>query len=423
MKPGPRVSELSIQNVRCFGPVQQARLGRITLLVGENSVGKSTFLGCYNSFANLSNLVDLHEGNPFDVSPFSMGGFDTIARSGASTFTISGQYQDHIYSAAQFCFGRTDKGLPFEKNMAFTFPGADASSTCIKMSIGNDSDKGEKRLLFEGPNFTFDIGWAEISYAPISTWLSRYVSHGFLPYNGDWAAFGKRRGLPITPKEVAEFGKFVNFFRSEMPLPPAHCFNVNALEPRLPDRHRVYRKAPYYLSDPEERARINLVGTTLGLWEDIKVNISDSSAGAEVAVTLVDGSYNLTDVGYGVHSLLPLVHAISVADTPSIFLLQQPEIHVHPVAQAKLAQYMAEGPHDFIIETHSDHLVDRFRLCVMEQILRPEELLILYFEKDKGGSETQIHNILVDSQGNIVDPPDSYREFFLTETKRLLGFR
>ena len=84
---------------------------------------------------------------------------------------------------------------------------------------------------------------------------------------------------------------------------------------------------------------------------------------------------------------------------------------------------MAEGPHDFIIETHSDHLVDRFRLCVMEQVLHPDELSILYFEKDKDGFESKIYNISVDSQGNVMNPPDSYREFFLTETERLLGLR
>ncbi len=417
----PRVSELSIQNVRCFGPTQQARLGRITLLVGENSVGKSAFLGCYNAFANLSNLVDWRENNPFDVSPFSMDGFDTIARSGTSAFTIAGQYEGHIYSAAQFCFERADGGQPFEKSVAFTFARAGTSSTCIRMSIGTGNDKDKKRLLFQGPNFVFDIDWAEISFVPISTWLSRNVREGFLPYNADRAAFEKRREPLVTSEEIVEFEKFVNFFRSEMPLPTGRCFNVNALDPSLPARRSIYQKAPYYLSDPAERARLSRVGTILNLWKDIKVNDGDSGDSTGVVVTDAGGSYNLTDVGYGVHSLLPLVRAIAVADTPSIFLLQQPEIHVHPIAQARLAQYMAEGPHDFIIETHSDHLVDRFRLCVMEQVLQPEELLILYFEKSKDGSESRIHNISVDSQGNVVDPPDSYREFFLTETERLLG--
>ena len=415
----PRISELSIRNVRCFGPAQQARLGRITLLVGENSVGKSTFLGCYNTFANLSNLVDAPGGNPFDVPPFSMGDFNTIARSGASDFTVAGQYDDHIHSTARFCFGRADGRQPFEKNVAFTFARADTSPACIGIS----TDKDKKQLLFHGPNFEFAMNWSEVSFISISQWLSSNARRDFLPYSADRATFKNRRGLTVTSKEVAEFVKFINFFRSEMPLPKERCFNVVAPEPKLPSRQRIYQEAPGYLNDPAERARISRVGTTLGLWQDIKVNDVDLGDGMEVTVALDGGSYNLQDVGYGVHSLLPLVHAIAVAEAPGIFLLQQPEIHVHPVAQARLAQYMAEGPHDFIIETHSDHIVDRFRLCVMQQVLQPEELSILYFEKSEDGTESRIHNISVDCGGNIIDPPDSYREFFLTETELLLGLR
>ncbi len=138
-------------------------------------------------------------------------------------------------------------------------------------------------------------------------------------------------------------------------------------------------------------------------------------------VDVSGGLHNLIDVGYGVHAMLYVVHEITTAETPSIFLLQQPEVHVHPVAQANLAQYMAEGQHDYVIETHSDHLVDRFRLCVMKKILQPDDLSIVYFEKSEDGSGSRIHNISVDPQGNVIDAPDSYREFFLTETEQLLG--
>ncbi|MYB34846.1 MAG: AAA family ATPase [Gammaproteobacteria bacterium] len=419
----PRISEIEIQNVRCFNSVQRANLGRITLLVGENNVGKSTFLGCYNAFANLSNFVDLPGGNPFDFPPFSMGSYDTIARSGTSDFTVAGKYDSHIHSAARFCFGRSsNRKQLFEKHVAFTFSGKGKLPTHINIATSNGEGGREgMRLSFQGPDFNFHIDRAEISFVPISTWLSRNVRQGHLPYNADMAIFKKRKVPPS--KEIVEFGKFINFFRSEMPLPGGCCFHVNALEPNIPPRKRRYQEPPRYMRDAADRASLIRAGSTLGLWQNLELDDAISGVGTEVNVTIVGGSYNLFDVGYGVHSLLPLVNTIANAEVPSIFLLQQPEVHVHPVAQAKLAQYMAEGPHDFIIETHSDHLVDRFRLCVMKQVLRPDELAILYFEKDKDCTETKIYNISVDSQGNIVNPPDSYREFFLTETERLLGLQ
>ena len=417
----PRLSEISIQNVRCFNSVQRARLGRITLLVGENGAGKSTFLGCYNAFAHLSNLVGLTDDHPFDRPPFSMGGYDTIARSGAPHFTIAGRYDDHIHSAARICFGRDRNGHPFETRVAFAFPGQDDSPGHIEISTGGESSTEGNLLFFLGPNFEFSMGWAEISFMPICTWLSRNVRQGFLPYNADRATFEKRRDLPPSSEDVVDFSRFVNFFRSEMPLPAHRSFLVRALEPDAPPRRRSYPDPPEHLAGSAERARIARTGTALGLWDGIALTESVSGDGTEVSVLTAAGSHNLIDVGYGVHSMLPLAHEIAAADAPNVFLLQQPEVHVHPRAQANLAQYMAEGPHDYIIETHSDHIVDRFRLCVMKQLLQPDDLQILYFERNDDGSESAIHNIPVDAQGNVVDPPDTYREFFLTETEQLLG--
>ncbi len=378
-------------------------------------------MACYNVFANLSNISESSSDNPFDVFPFFMGDYDTVARSGESSFVISGKYDDHIYSKAQFCFSRHDKGNPFEKNVAINFDRKNASSACISMFIEKEERNDDARLIFNGPNFVFSIRWAEISYIPISTWLSRYVSHGYLPYSGDTSIFSKRKGTPVTSEEIIQFGKFVNFFRSDMPLENSRFFDVRALEPNLPIRRRVYRKTPHYLCDYEKTNQISRVGKTLGIWEQIQVIDIESGSGMEVKISVNGESYNLMDVGYGVHSLLPIVSEISSTGKPSIFLLQQPEIHIHPTAQAELAQYMARGKHEFIIETHSDHLVDRFRLCVLEKILRPEELSILYFEKRKDGTNSNIHSISVDSQANVVNAPDSYREFFLKETERLLG--
>ena len=417
----PRVREITICNVRCFGSIQNVRLGRITLLVGENSVGKSTFLACYNAFANLSNLVDLTDNNPFDVSPFYMGKFDTIARPGASTFTITGQFEDHIYSAARFSFGCDNRGQPFEEEVEFTFADNNLVLSNIKISTSGGENREDKYVTFLGPNFSFEMDWAEISFLPISSWLSRNVRQGFLPYNADRATFAKRRGSQISAAEIIGFGKFVNFFRSEMPLPGNRCFDVRALGPDIPTRKRTYQEPPTYLLDAQEVVRIGRFGKKLNLWDDIALEERGADGSTEISVRTGAGSHNLLDVGYGVHSLLPLVSAIENADTPCMFLLQQPEVHVHPIAQAGLAQQMAKGPHDFIIETHSDHLVDRFRLCVLQEILQPEELVILYFEKGMNGNESQIFNISVDSQGNIVDAPDRYRDFFLTETERLLG--
>ncbi len=59
----------------------------------------------------------------------------------------------------------------------------------------------------------------------------------------------------------------------------------------------------------------------------------------------------------------------------------------------------------------------------MDKVLQPEELVILYFEKQRNSNEVIIHSISVDTEGNVMNPPNTYREFILNETLRLLRIK
>src|SRR5881396_1662040 len=76
--------------------------------------------------------------------------------------------------------------------------------------------------------------------------------------------------------------------------------------------------------------------------------------------------FNLVDVGYGVSQALPiLVDTLQRPAADEVFLLQQPEVHLHPRAQAELGSFFvsqAGKKRRFVIETHSDYLVDRVRM-------------------------------------------------------------
>ena len=125
--------------------------------------------------------------------------------------------------------------------------------------------------------------------------------------------------------------------------------------------------------------------------------------------------------GRALTSVLPLLWMILDAPSNTTFLLQQPEVRLHPSAQAKLAHIMSESSHRFIVETHSDHLIDRFRINAMHDVLAPEELRIIYFEREPDTGESTMHNIEVDRHGNMEGEPTGYRAFFMAETNSLLG--
>ena len=133
---------------------------------------------------------------------------------------------------------------------------------------------------------------------------------------------------------------------------------------------------------------------------------------------------NLIDVGYGVSQALPVITELLGDDASPMMLLQQPEVHLHPSAQAALGSLfcqIARPKRRLVIETHSDHLLDRVRMDVRDGVgnLKPEDVSILFFEKRD--LDTRIHPIRVDEKGNVLDAPSSYRRFFMDEVSRSIG--
>ena len=167
-------------------------------------------------------------------------------------------------------------------------------------------------------------------------------------------------------------------------------------------------------------------GRASGLFSDIKVRShgKQMSDPFQLQVKVRSGSYaNIMDVGYGVSQSLPILVDVR-SERQCVFLLQQPEVHLHPRAQADLAELFVESyrknRNRFLIETHSDYIVDRIRILVRTGSVKPEDVSILYFEPV--GNSVKIHNLALDKHGNLRDAPDGYRDFFVRETDRLLGF-
>ena len=166
-------------------------------------------------------------------------------------------------------------------------------------------------------------------------------------------------------------------------------------------------------------------GSKSALFEEIEVIRKGKKESDPFQIGVKSGgpTFNLVDVGYGVSQALPiLVDTLQRASANEVFLLQQPEVHLHPRAQAELGSFFARQAgrkSNFVIETHSDHLVDRIRMEVRHGNLRPDGVSLLYFERQKHGAA--IHNLELAKDGSITNPPPGYRQFFLDEERKLLG--
>ena len=82
---------------------------------------------------------------------------------------------------------------------------------------------------------------------------------------------------------------------------------------------------------------------------------------------------------------------------------------------------IAAASTQLLVETHSDHLLDRVRMDVRDgkTELKAEDVSILFFER--GELDVTIYSLRLDQDGNVLDAPPTYRRFFLDEVERSIG--
>lgn len=138
---------------------------------------------------------------------------------------------------------------------------------------------------------------------------------------------------------------------------------------------------------------------------DVKVQVQGS-----------DSYVNIPDVGFGISQVLPVIVELFYAPKNSIIFIEQPEIHLHPAAQARLADViidaigMSENGEkrniQVILETHSEHLLRRLQRRMAEKKLTKEQVKA-YFANNNTDPST-LEQLRVDEYGNIENWPEDF---------------
>ncbi len=167
-------------------------------------------------------------------------------------------------------------------------------------------------------------------------------------------------------------------------------------------------------------------GISSGLFKEVKINQlgKDASSPFEILIVLRNQPLRINSVGYGISQVLPLIVEILNQPKGSWFAIQQPEVHLHPKAQAALGDFILKMSEteftNFLIETHSDFTIDRFRLNFGKSKPKKIEAQVLFFERVKGNNKVSV--IPIKNNGEYSEEqPKSFREFFIKEQMDLLG--
>lgn len=131
---------------------------------------------------------------------------------------------------------------------------------------------------------------------------------------------------------------------------------------------------------------------------------------------------NLANMGKGIAQVLPIVSEVQKGERGDVVLVEQPEVHLHPDAQANLGDLFVDAVRSMrtrqvIVETHSEHLLLRVRRLVAQRRLPPEMVSVLFVERR--GSESRVRRLDLDSKGQFSDWPKGFFEQGYVESLRL----
>lgn len=132
--------------------------------------------------------------------------------------------------------------------------------------------------------------------------------------------------------------------------------------------------------------------------------------------------YRATNVGFGLSYVLPLLVAM-FAPKGSLCLIENPEAHLHPRGQTKLANLAvraAMAGTQVIAETHSDHFMDGVRIAVRDGLISPEDAVFHYFERGDDGAAV-VSSPRIDRDGRLSEWPAGFFDQHEENLARLLA--
>lgn len=127
----------------------------------------------------------------------------------------------------------------------------------------------------------------------------------------------------------------------------------------------------------------------------------------KIVVTQDRVKLELTDVGFGISQVLPILVQAYLSPRDSLTIIEQPEIHLHPKMQAWLADALItialEKKKKFLIETHSDALIRRLRLRIVDDssMLSQRDVNIYYLHREGGNTRSKLEEIAISPNGDL----------------------
>ena len=135
---------------------------------------------------------------------------------------------------------------------------------------------------------------------------------------------------------------------------------------------------------------------------DTYYEIQDNNLYGQIKPLMLDDEIRMDSLGVGFSQLAPIILLCLNASEGDTIILEQPELHLHPSVQQKFGDFLIAMSEkiQIIVETHSDHMLNRIRRRVSERDLLEEEIAIYFAERLEGKTSFRLAEL---------DPNGSYK--------------
>lgn len=145
------------------------------------------------------------------------------------------------------------------------------------------------------------------------------------------------------------------------------------------------------------------VQALLGEEYKIRSKVLDKGKFKIIVEEITSGlEFDLSQVGFGISQILPILTMILTSKRNDMIIIENPEVHLHPKLQAlfvDLCVFALKHNRKLVIETHSEHIINRIRLNIKKDQSLLEKINILFFEKNQGS--IQYTDIEITEDGKI----------------------
>ena len=440
------LNSIELKNYKAFEELS-INFSKITLLTGANSTGKSSII---NSLL----AVLQSEQFPFYLSPngqyVDMGGYEEIISGGQISKELEINISFNVGISSYWKRPKRKQTVTYETTWREN--PVNSLTSLEKISIKSDEidlniiqqEKGKKkyyklnvstvhfghilkrvkeglsnikkvvnggRILATGNGISF----AAYPYASVT----ELINDTFLNNNEDFFYF---RHIFETISKFANEpeGKF-NFIGSFRQPPERTYYQKSKSQGKILSSGEGYIDQ---LIEWEERGdeRLSQVKEAVKNLEIIHNFKSNKLKGGRFELLLQTSEMShpssLSDVGFGISQFLPIIVADMQLGKGSLLAVSQPEIHLHPKVQANFANYLHKQSQEldkqYIIETHSEYLINRFRFLIASGEMEQQDISTYYLEKS--GENTIIHKIIFQKDGQMIGAPKSFFDTYMMES-------